>query len=336
MKHLFIHIFAWTIYIVFQLVTNPPEGSNFMIIFIDVVISFVSFAAIFYLNTYLLLPKFLKPELIGKLVLSQICSAALFISFHYILYFSIYPIWDDQYFGYGSPTTFCLQFFRIYVYYSIFGTGYWALNNYLVKQKRNNELEKSLLEAELSLLRYQFNPHFLYNSLNLIYAKAYPVSDELAKATLLLADIMRYMLQEKTGDKVDLVQEIQYLNNFIELHRMRFNDRLYIDFNIQGDPKNKEIISFVFISLVENAFKHGQTNNPDAPIQIKINIYDNYLMFYVSNKKNNLANHLSTGIGLLNIQRRLNLIYGVDHHLFISDEEHYFTVELTIHKIKLT
>ena len=226
-----------------------------------------------------------------------------------------------------------LQFFRVYVYYALFGTGYWALYNYLEKEKKNIELEKNLLEAELSYLRYQFNPHFLYNSLSMIHSKAYPLSEDLSKAVLLLAKIMRYALQGEPGEKVPLSREIQHLENFIELHRMRFKSNFHVNFIKEGDAHGKEVISLVFISLVENAIKHGQTNNPASPILITIKALDEEIKFSTRNRKNKGEKEPSTGIGLPNIRRRLKLTYGNNYRLTVLDEEDLYYTELIIHKI---
>ncbi|MEM6628131.1 MAG: sensor histidine kinase [Bacteroidota bacterium] len=316
------------------MITYPPSGSDIWMQIVDIGSSFSSFIAIFYINALFILPKFLNPVRIFSLVLSQLTLFGLFLGFHYLKYYYFLPQIDAENFGKIPLSSFTPPFIRIYIYYSLFGVGYWALYNYLEKEKRNNELEKNLLEAELSYLKYQFNPHFLYNSLSLIHSKAYPLSEELSSSVLLLAKIMRYALQGKPGERVPLVQEIQYLENFIELHRMRFSSNFFVEFLKEGKAEGKYVISLIFISLVENAFKHGQINNPDSPIIIEIKIGDDWLKFHTKNSKNKGIKDPSTGIGLANIKRRLDLLYRNNYKLKIYDEEDIFRTELIIHNIK--
>ena len=333
-RTILIHASVWIVYVFFQVITYPPSGSGIGVQIVDIGSSFSSFIAVFYIDALFILPKFLNPTRIFGLVLAQIALLGLFLGFHYVKYYHLLPLIDAEHFGKIPLSSFIPPFIRIYIYYGLFGVGYWAFNNYLEKEKKNNELEKNLLEAELSYLKYQFNPHFLYNSLSLIHSKAYPLSEELSSSVLLLAKIMRYALQGKPGERVPLGQEIQYLENFIELHRMRFSRNFFVEFVKEGEAEGKYIISLLFISLVENAFKHGQINNPNSPITIKIKIEDDRLAFYTKNSKNKGIKDPSTGIGLANIKRRLDLLYGKNYKLIIHDGEEIFRTELIIHNIK--
>lgn len=332
-KPALIHISGWIIYFFFQVITVPPQGDSLAIKWLDVVLSFLSFVAVFYINALYILPRFVYPKRWFFFLLAHILLIALFLTFHYYLNYWIFPFWEPEQFGQSPLGRFFMQFLRIYIYYALFGTGYWALYNYLDKEKKANALEKSLLEAELSYLKYQFNPHFLYNSLSLIHSKAYTLSPELAKSVLLLAEIMRYAVEGKTGEKVPLVQEIQYLENFIELHRMRFTHNFYVSYSKEGDAQDKYILSLVCISLVENAFKHGELNNKDFPVVIRIKIEENTFECFTQNRKNKGIKEASTGIGLSNMRRRLELIYGNDFSLEIDDQEETFTTHLMIHNI---
>ena len=297
----------------------------------DVLSSYPAYAAIFYSYALLILPRYLtSPPKYTRLIVSQLLLLILFILFHIAQHFYFMAWINPQDFGTSSMVAFTRYTIWWFFYYGSLGTGYWILTKYMANEKRKGELERSLLQAELSFLKYQFNPHFLYNTLSFIHAKAYPLSEELSKAILLLSDIMRYALEGKPNETVSLEKELKYLGNLIELHRMRFNHNFHVEYLIEGDITQKRIIPLLFISFVENAFKHGQVNNPNSPIVIKVKTSDSSLMFYIRNKKNIGMKEISTEIGLENTKRRLNLAYENKYHLNIKEDDSYYECQLTI------
>lgn len=197
----------------------------------------------------------------------------------------------------------------------------------LIDQQR---IENELVTAKLQTLKYQINPHFLFNSLNFLYAKSIPLSENLSRATMLLSEIMRYGLQQNDESKVALENEIKHLENFVEFNRLRFSNRLQIDFTIDGNTAFRRIMPLLLITFVENAFKYGELHDADNPLKIHLKIDSKILYFEVKNKKRNGPKENSTGIGLTNIKSRLKLAYPDNHSLEIIDEEQFFTTKLTI------
>jgi len=203
----------------------------------------------------------------------------------------------------------------------------------LEEQKMQLEVEKST--ANFNFLKAQINPHFLHNTLNFLYAKSLPYSDELSEGILTLSDIMRYALSEgnaKDG-KAPLKDEIEHVRNVIKINQLRFSNKLNVNFEVEGVLNGYTIIPFVLITLVENAFKHGELKNTDDPIDIKLHVGDNRLYFYCRNRKKNGPKELSTGIGLQNIQKRLDLAYENNYTFYVKDEAEFYTTELTITKL---
>ena len=200
----------------------------------------------------------------------------------------------------------------------------------LEAQKMQLEVDKS--QANFKFLKSQINPHFLHNTLNFLYAKSLPYSAELSEGILTLSDIMRYALNEAAGsdDKAPLKDEIEHVRNVIKINQLRFSNNLHVNFEVQGVVNNAEIIPFVLITIVENAFKHGDLQKADAPIDIKLVIEHNRLYFYCRNKKKSGPKEISTGLGLDNIRNRLDFAYGKHYTLLIKDEAHFYTTELTI------
>jgi sensor histidine kinase YesM len=197
----------------------------------------------------------------------------------------------------------------------------------LIDQQR---IENELVTAKLQTLKNQINPHFLFNSLNFLYAQAIPLSDNLSRATMLLSEIMRYGLQQNDETKVALENEIKHLENFVEFNRLRFSNRLQIDFTIDGNTYFRRIMPLLLITFVENAFKYGELHDDDNPLKIHLKIDSKILYFEVRNKKRNGPKENSTGIGLTNIKNRLDLAYPANHSLEIIDEKQFFTTKLTI------
>jgi sensor histidine kinase YesM len=203
----------------------------------------------------------------------------------------------------------------------------------LEAQKMQLEVDKS--QANFKFLKSQINPHFLHNTLNFLYAKSLPYSAELSEGILTLSDIMRYALNESVDndDKALLKDEIEHVRNVIKINQLRFSNNLNVQFEVNGVINGAHIIPFVLITIVENAFKHGDLQKPEYPIDVKLNVENNRLFFYCRNKKKSGPKEISTGLGLDNIRNRLQFAYGNDYRLLIKDEVDFYTTELTIDKL---
>jgi two-component system LytT family sensor kinase len=201
----------------------------------------------------------------------------------------------------------------------------WFLN-----ERIQRDLENQRLSAELSFLKSQINPHFLFNSLNSIYSLAYQRSETTPEAILKLSEIMRYMLYECNDNKVALTKELQYLQNYIDLQKIRFGKKSYIDFKVNGKVEHQQIAPLLLIAFIENAFKHGIANDPIAPIQLLIDVDAEHLHFYIRNKKHNNNRDTMGGIGLTNVKRRLDLLYPGKYNLDITENENTYTCELSL------
>ncbi len=203
----------------------------------------------------------------------------------------------------------------------------------LEAQKLQLEVEKS--EANLNFLKAQINPHFLHNTLNFLYAKSLPYSSELSEGILTLSDIMRYALSEGNAreGKAPMKDEIEHVRNVIKINQLRFSNKLNVSFEVAGVVEGAMIIPFVLITLVENAFKHGDLQKQEHPIGIKLNVDGNKISFYCRNKKKTGPKELSTGVGLENIRKRLDLAYGDKYKFAVKDEAEFYTTELIIDRL---
>ncbi|WP_431217517.1 sensor histidine kinase [Puia sp. P3] len=185
----------------------------------------------------------------------------------------------------------------------------------------------------MSFLKAQINPHFLFNTLNNIYALASAQSEHTATAVLKLSSIMRYVLTEARNDMVPLEKEILFTRHYIELQKIRLTDRTIVDFELNGNPEGKQIAPLLLLPFVENAFKYGISTRERSPIRIELDINQEWLYFRICNQKHiNTALKASdnTGIGINNTRRRLDLYYEDRYQLNIDDKAGEFSVHLKI------
>ncbi len=205
-------------------------------------------------------------------------------------------------------------------------------NRNLDLQTQNLELQNQKLKIQYNFLKAQINPHFLYNTLSFFYSKTLISDKDTAEGIALLTDIMRYSLQQGEMDgKVKLGDEVTHLNNYIRLQQMRFNNTLNIEFTNDIESESYRILPHMFITLVENAFKHGIVNNPLHPLQIKLYQNGNDIVFQVYNKiSNGSKGNSGIGVGLQNIQSRLRMEYGEAALLENHVKGDFFTVHLLI------
>lgn len=201
-----------------------------------------------------------------------------------------------------------------------------------IKQKAaEQELLKKKLEIELQFLKAQTNPHFLFNTLNNIYGLARKNSDKTADAVMKLSNMLRFMLYQGTNGLIEIENEIQIINDYIELEKLRYSNRLDVIFNHSIDNYKEKIAPLLLLPFVENAFKHGAGESRfKTYIHINLELIDKHLVYEIKNSKEQTAdNEVLDKIGLRNIQRQLELIYP-NHKLSIDNNQKEFIVKLTI------
>ena len=195
-------------------------------------------------------------------------------------------------------------------------------------------LEKEKLEAELNFLKSQIHPHFLFNTLNNLYALTLIKSDKAPDIVIKLSELLDYMLYDSNEKEVKLQKEINQLKGYIDLEKIRYGDRLNIKFEISGNYSGKYLAPFILLPFLENSFKHGASHDIDSPfIHISMDIQETSLIFKIKNsyKHEKQSNQNNTeGIGLKNVRRRLALLYPNCHHLIISKEQNVFEISLMI------
>lgn len=262
---------------------------------------------------------------------------SLLVSYLLIRYLTAYPDFVDilnSYEGEKQPPSLSSFLFSQLINFSltfIIGMAMRLYKNVTLADRKAHDLEAQVNQANMQMLKYQINPHFLYNTLSYMYAQARPLSESLAKSILILADMMRHTLN-KIDEKgyTSLTKEINYIENFIEIHRLRFDEDFYVNFEVEGVINGRKIVPMVLITFVENAFKHGQLNDSRYPITIKLIVRKNSLSFVVKNHKQLGIKDATSGIGLNNTRKRLQLAYPNQHSLSIFEDNSHFEVALMI------
>ncbi|MEA5138823.1 sensor histidine kinase [Arcicella rigui] len=194
--------------------------------------------------------------------------------------------------------------------------------------------EKAL--AEMAFLRAQINPHFMYNTLNMIFERVRKASREAGDIVIAFAEMMRYATSTKSqDDEVDLQGEIDFVKQYIDLHLQRYHYRVYIDFEEEGDFSYHRIVPMILITIVENGIKHGIFDDPEIAFTINASLIDEFFVFTAKNKKNPYPNFINdtgqTGVGIENIKKRLLTTYPAEaHSLEIIDGDEDYTVIFTI------
>jgi len=279
-------------------------------------ITFILMLAFWIGFAYLLVPSFVVKY--WKLI-------ALFYGplFLYFLYMRLFSGGLEAYLKIKNEIPFFIFFIPIPIL-----IGFWVFEQW--KWLQNLKAEKS--KAELSLLRTQINPHFFFNTLNNLYALTVKNSKQAPEVILKLSDMMRYTIYEGEKQRVSINDEIEYLNNYIELHKIRYKKSVEISFNHKIDP-DLTIAPLLFIILLENAFKHGiETLSENAFIHMNLYEDDKFIHFDIENNFDPNEINESNGIGLENLKRRLSLLYNQKHELIVDTTDNMYKATLKISK----
>ncbi|MFK5959009.1 MAG: sensor histidine kinase [Lutibacter sp.] len=239
---------------------------------------------------------------------------------------------ENEYNAIESKKIFFLSFIQGIVIFLLFGISLsiklsieWYKN-----EKIKNLIKTQKINAELSFLKSQLNPHFLFNTLNSIYSLANKKSEATTEAIITLSELMRYMIYETDKEFVSLQKEIDYIKSYISLQNLRLKDSSGVKFNVYGNL-NQKIEPLLLISFIENAFKYGTDYTGKTNITIKIIVEESNLTLrvdnYISLKEKNNPN---SGFGIQNIESRLNLLYPNSHTLKIEELENLYKVELLL------
>ncbi|HEV3223681.1 MAG TPA: histidine kinase [Puia sp.] len=336
LKYKLHHILFWIVYFVFWInISLHNYGSHLWKAFLATSIYFIGQAGVGYFSIYYLVPRFFfkkKYAIFSATVFTGILLGALFITV------GMYSLFYSMFTGGAYQVSFIA--YLLYSLLAVFSSTLLFISVRVIKervqaQKLNSILEKEKTENELKFLKAQTNPHFLFNAINSIYILIEKDPD-LAKVTLArFSDMLRYQLYECNFAEVPIEKEIDYLNNYIELEKLRKGTTLSIDYKTGLSLSNFLISPLLIIPFVENAFKHvSNFSDKRNFIDISINYEDGFFKLFVKNSFDRAdswqTKNPAGGIGQDNTKRRLKLIYPDRHDLIINQDDETYFVSLTI------
>ena len=284
----------------------------------------------FYFNTRVLTPRLFNNRryLSYAAMLVLVFGTNVFI--HALLFTLIFEI---PHFSVIGAVVFMLPAYLLTI---AIGTTLWVVQDKMKADQIARERQGENLKTELSFLRSQINPHFIFNILNNLVALERMKSEELGPTILKLSSLLQYMLYETAEEHVPLTQEVEYLQSYIDLQRQRFGQKVPITVSLNVPAGSYEIEPMLLIPFVENAFKHGVGMIDQPAIEVNLQVKKDVLYFSVANRFNPSADEIkdkTSGIGLANVGRRLNLLYGHQHTLKITQDKDWFkaALELKLH-----
>ena len=326
--HVLVWAFVFSLPYIFSLQWDegriPTELARKLLV-LNVVMN-LFWVATFYLNTLFLIPRFLY----GK-------SIFIYFAINVALLFGIFFInrwvFNVLLFEFAYSTHKALLHNAVpFLFFVLIAIAFKTVSDKIKMDQIAKEKESENLKTELSFLRSQISPHFLFNVLNNIVALVRLKSKELEPTILKLSSLMQYMLYETDDEKVLLKSEADYLQSYIDLQKLRFGDRLTLNVDLALQEDWHAIEPMLLIPFVENAFKHGTGMVETPVIDISLQAIDNELTFIVKNKyiEEDRAKDKVSGIGLTNVKRRLQLLYGKNHKLTIDKTDGLFSITLQL------
>lgn len=327
-----LHILFWLILFTLPFLLRPGqrdghqrvEETGFLYLYISNCFLWIT---LFYSNAYLLFPKFIITKKYKAYTFYVLLLLLLIAGAHTL---SVGVFLTSGGFNFGG---FVFFFLFPCLFFLACSTAYIMFIDRLQTDRVGKERENENLKTELAFLRSQVSPHFMFNVLNNMVALARKKSDELEPSLIKLSSLLRYMLYETDVDKVLLEKEVEYLQSYIDLQMQRFKSKIKVAVELDDFDASYFIEPMLLIPFVENAFKHGTGMVENAAIHITMKAKNNLLQFQVSNAYNSTINEIkdkTCGIGLQNVQRRLNLLYKNNHSLLITDSNNMFIVSLQI------
>ena len=344
------HMAGWLFFfsLIIGFLSNSPDGNNnvFSKLLAPAFLIFYSvYLSLFYVNYFVLIPEFYlkKNYLLYFFIILLLFTAVYFIKpFDRLI--SINPPPDQQPRiermdermpppkppG-GNRSRKDINSIILFVTVWSLSTAIRIIRQWRVTEKRALQAETDKANAELSFLKSQVNPHFLFNTLNNIYSMAVTKNENTAPSIMKLSNILRYVTDEAGQDYVSLDSEVECMRDYIDLQRLRLGTKMNVDFSVTGNTPDKKIAPLILMTFAENVFKYGISSHEASGIVIRISADEHNITFFCQNKLfETKRNAERAGIGIPNARQRLQYLYPNRHFLDINTDKGLFTVQLTL------
>ncbi|WP_298521196.1 sensor histidine kinase [uncultured Kordia sp.] len=289
--------------------------------------------AIYFLNFFVIAPKLLSKKRLIPFILAVFGMILLFAGLRYLTQEVILFEITGQH-NYHNKS-------RELIYY-VFDNSYYAIKPilystivFLVLQYNENkdklfQLKLEHNKGEISFLKSQISPHFLFNTLNTFYSELIDKQPNTAKDIHRLSELLRYVTYESSQDFMPLAKELKFIEDYMYFYKIRFEDQLFVDFSVEGEVGDKQVPSLVLIHFVENLFKHGIVNDENHPAEIKVTIEDHFLQLTTKNKVLLSDKYMDAGVGAENVQKRLKAIFTDEFEVNYNNENGVFQAYLKL------
>jgi two-component system, LytTR family, sensor kinase len=330
----YIHVFIWLFAVFANLpYSNIKQGMSSQII-VSNVIGFLYLMVVFYLFYLVMVPFFLNRKKVTEFFAISFFVVLIMPFFGYTILFLSRACFEGTFHHFYHDYSLKMHMSGYYpvLTAAVFGSFFRVIINWFTTMNQKAELDKQKLAVELDLLKSKLNPHFLFNTLNNIDSLIHQNPDDASAALIRLSEIMRYLTYETSSDVVDLKREIEYIRNFIELHRIRIKNPEDIRFEFVGD-QNVLIAPALFVPLIENSFKYASFRINKPCVDIRLSSVNGLVVFEASNFCENKTGDSSgdhSGYGITNLKKRLDLIYPGRYQLVIEPGEITYHTKLTI------
>ena len=334
------HIGFWLGFLLYYvMIIGSFEGESYSEVFISRALNLPVKVVTTYFVLYMLIPRyFIKKKILAfsilLLITLLIAGFLQHLYYHFILNPILYP-----------ERTSVLNFQLVEILknvlsiYPVVSLAAFVKvgKHWYEKDKASQMLQKEKMEAELKFLKAQIHPHFLFNTLNSLYALTLKKSDQASEVVLKLSYLLDYMLYEGNAPKVSLKKELDLIDTYIGLEKIRYGEKLCISYQVKGQLAGKTIAPLIILPFIENSFKHGVSQQLEGKwIKVDIEVKEHSLVLRVENSKNSEelpedSISYKEGIGLCNVKRRLELLYGKNHELIVQNEKDVFLILLSIH-----
>jgi two-component system LytT family sensor kinase len=334
------HVLGWLLF--FSLVIGfayvAPGGENVLrqIFSFHFLVFYVIYLSLFYLNLYVLIPKlYLKQQWFYYLAIVSVLFVGVYLlkPFDHLLQHNAPPGRPPSPMQHPKGRGPVIDVISIVSFLLVWAASIVisVIREWRITLQRAARAEADKAQAELSFLKAQINPHFLFNTLNNIYSLAVTKNENTSFAIMKLSNIMRYVTDDATHDFVSLQNEVDCINDYVELQRLRLNKKTEINFSVKGRIEGQQIAPLILITFVENIFKYGISNHEPSPVSIKLSADEKTITFFCQNKLfSTLRKVERTGIGIANTKQRLEVLYPSKHLLHITKENGLYTVLLTL------
>lgn len=328
------HIVFWSIYFLFNVIRWGSYFNDYQYSFKSNLVEFPLHIIITYITVYFLIPKFIANKKYVQFLIyfGLLLTGLYFIRTGLSYFFVSKNLWPE---AEGIQEAFTLNHVIAVVIGEIYvvalASAIKLTIDWAEEKRRNNELIQLQTKTELDFLKSQIQPHFFFNTLNNLYSLTMLKSDNAPEVVIKLSDMMQYVLYEVKEPFIDILKEINYIQSYIELEQLRFGERVTADIKLKGDLSEIQVPPLIYLPFVENCFKHGSKNSEKIKIKLRFETKKDLVYFSVSNSiEEETAKKVAHGIGLENVKRRLELIYGKNYRLSAKIEDQKYTVNLEL------